>query len=164
MAEALGVASGIAGLVSLTIEVFGISYKYIIGVRDASSSARRFLVELGNLKIVLNQIQKIAKETHQKDILGVDGSCLLSINDSNDYLCMLGEVRDKLTKRQSGSSLQHKWKTLTWPFSEKETLALIETLHRYLLICNAELAADNLYVSYSTQIDRLLLKQWLAGL
>ena len=29
MAEVLGIASGIAGLLSLTIEVFGISYKYV---------------------------------------------------------------------------------------------------------------------------------------
>lgn len=49
MAEVLGIASGIAGLLSLTIEVFGISYKYVNEVRDASSSARLFSQGVGSV-------------------------------------------------------------------------------------------------------------------
>ena len=150
MAEALGTAAGIAGLVSLTIEVFGISYKYIHGVRNASSSARHFLNELENLKIVLTQIGKMVKDTHQEDIFGDDGSCLLSVKDSNEYLDMLREVRDKLAERQSDSSLRNKFKALTWPFSENKTLALADFLHRHLGIYNVALAADSRYVRHAT--------------
>lgn len=99
MVEALGIASGIAGLVSLTIEIFGISYKYIHGVRDASSSAHRFLGELENLKVVLFQIEKMTKETKKKGLFGDDGSCILSIKNNNEYCDMLRKVHDKLVQR-----------------------------------------------------------------
>ena len=151
MAEALGIASGIAGLISLTIEVFGISYKYINGVRNASSSARQFLSELENLKIILAQVGKMTKETHQEVIFGDDGSCLLSIKDSHEYCLMLRKVRDKLIERQSESSFRTKFRTLTWPFSEKETLAFAESLHRYIGIYTAALAADGRYANYATE-------------
>lgn len=147
MAEVLGIASGIAGLVSLTIEIFSISYKYIHGVSDASSSLRRFVSELENLKIVLAQVEKMTKETHQKDIFGDDGSCLLSIKDSNEYLIMLRKVHNKLTERQLDSSLRRKIKALTWPFSEKETRDLAESLHRHLGKYSAALAADGRYTN-----------------
>lgn len=157
MAEVLGLASGIAGLVSLTIEIFGISYKYIHGVRDASSSARRFLSELENLKDVLARLVTMAKATHQEDLFGDHGSCLLSIKDSLECRSTLEEVRNKLAQRQSESSLRNKFKALTWPFSEKETLALAESFHRYLGIYSAALAADGRYVNFTTDIERLLL-------
>ena len=156
MAEVLGIASGIAGLVSLTIEIFSISYKYIHGVRDASSSLRRFLSELENLKNVLAQVKRKTKEIHQDDIFGDDGSCLLSI-DSNDCHDMLREVRDKLTERLSDSSLRKKLKALTWPFSEKETLNLAESLHRHLEIYSVALAADGRYANTATKTGRSLL-------
>lgn len=157
MAEALGIASGIAGLVSLTIEVFGISYKYINGVRDAPFSARRFLSELEKLKTALSQIGTVTKETHQEEIFGDDGSCLLSIKDSNEYCNMLRDVRDKLAKRQSDSSFQRKFKNLTWPFSEKETLGFAESLHRDLGIYNTAMAGDARYTDFAPQIERILL-------
>lgn len=61
MVEALGIASRVAGLVSLTNEVIGISYKYINGVRDASSSARRVLKELKDLQAVLRSVEQFSK-------------------------------------------------------------------------------------------------------
>ena len=152
MAE-IGIPAGIAGLVSFTIQVLGISYKYIHGVRNASSSARHFLNELENLKIVLTRIGKMVKDTHQEDIFGDDGSCLLSVKDSNEYLKILQKVQDKLAERQSDSSHRKKLKALvglTWPFSEKETLDLVEYLHRYLETCNTALAADGRYVRHAT--------------
>jgi hypothetical protein len=53
MAEALGLAAGIAGLLSLTIETYRISAKYISGVRNASKLVTDLLRELDALKKVL---------------------------------------------------------------------------------------------------------------
>ena len=146
MAEALGIASGIAGLVSLTIEVFGISYKYIHGVRDASSSARRFLSELEDLQTVLLRVDQVAQRNDQAEVFGDAGSCLFSIQNSNEYVDTLEKIRDKLQQRQTSSSLRAKMMALTWPYSEKVTLALSEFLHRQLEIYNTALAVDSRYV------------------
>ena len=147
MAEALGIASGVAGLVSLTIEVFGISYKYINGVRDAPSSARRFLKEIEDLQTVLRRVEHYASNDNQVELFGDTGSCLLSIDKSNEYIDLLQKVRDKLQQRQTSSSFRTSLKALTWPFTEKETLALTESLHRHLEIYNTALAVDSRYVS-----------------
>ena len=145
MAEVLAIASGIAGLVSLTIEVFGISYEYINGVRDASASARRFLKELEDLQIVLLRVEKSAKEINQEEVFGDAGSCLLSIKKSNEYIDLLQKLRDKMKQRHTDSSFRNRMKALTWPFSEKETLALTESLRRHLEIYRTALAIDSVY-------------------
>ena len=145
MAEALGIASGIAGLISLTIEVFGISYKYIHGVRDASSSVRQFLIELGDLQTVLLRVEQLAKETDGLEVFGGAGSCLLSIKESNEYIGLLQKIRDDLQQRQTPSPVRNKLKALTWPFTEKDTLALTNSLHRHLEIYNFALSVDNRY-------------------
>ena len=113
MAEVLGIASGIAGLISLTIEVFGISYKYVHGVRDASSSVRQFLMELEDLQKVLLRVDQVAKETHEREVFGDAGSCLLSIKESNESMGLLSNIRDKLQQRQTPSSSWNKLKALT---------------------------------------------------
>ena len=164
MAEVLGVASGIAGLLSLTIEVFGISYKYVNGVRDASSSARRFLKELEALHKVLLSVEQSAGQTGQEEIFGDTRSSFLSLEKCDEYVDLLENIRNKLQQRQTPSSFRNKMKALTWPFSEKETLALTESLHRLLEIYNTALAVDNRYVhgfaSNSTIMDDLCLQDY----
>ena len=145
MAEALGIVSGIAGLVSLTIEVFGITYQYVHGVRDASSSVRQFLMELESLQKVLRRVEQVAKETDERKVFGDAGSCLLSIKESNEYIGQLQNIRNRLQQRQTQSSLRTNLKALTWPFSEKDTLALTNSLHRHLEIYIFALSVDNRY-------------------
>ena len=150
MAEVLGIASGVAGLMSLTIEVFQISYDYIDKVYNASNTIRLFLKELQDLKIVLIKVEQMTKSTDDPDIFGDDPSCLLSIGESNEYVDLLGTIRHKLEKRRADGSFRQKLKSLTWPFSEDKTLGLIQALHRHLDIYQTALALDNLNVGKST--------------
>lgn len=143
MAEVLAIASGIAGILSLTIEVIGISYKYIAGVRGASDAVQGFVKELEELKVVLLKIEEIAEESDDRQIFGHSGSCLLSIEDGGDYLELLGPIHEKLKKGSGHDSIRKKLKALTWPFSEDKTLALISMLHRHLEIFKTALAVDN---------------------
>ena len=145
MAEALGIAAGVAGLISLTIEVFGISYKYVHGVRNPSFSVCQFSTELEELHKVLLRVDQVAKETNEREVFGDAGSCLLSLKESNEYIGLLQNVRDKLQQQQDPSSSRSKLKTLTWPFSKKETLAFANSLHRHLDIYNVALSLDNRY-------------------
>ncbi len=146
MAEVLGIASGIAGLLSLTVEVIQISSTYINGVHGASSTVQRFLKELENLKSVLAKIDDMTKQTGGIQVFGDNGdSCLLSIQEGKLYLDLLVNVRNKLDARATDGSFRKKLKALTWPFSVERTLALIESLHRHLGIYQTALAIDNLY-------------------
>ena len=147
MAEVIGVASGMAGLLSLTIEVIGISYEYIVEVQDASSAAQRFVSELEEIKIVLLKIDTMSKEDDDREIFGEEGSCFLSLKESNEYISLLESLREKLESRLAETSLRRKMKALTWPFSEEKTRTLIDLLHRHLGSFTTGLTLDNLYVS-----------------
>ena len=150
MAEVLGIASGVAGLMSLTIEVFQISYDYINKVHNASKTIRLFLKELQDLKTVLIKVEQMTKSTDDREIFGDDHSCLLSIGESNEYVDLLGSIRHKLAKRSADGSFRQKLKFLTWPFSEDKTLGLIQALHRHLEIYQTALALDNLNIGKLT--------------
>ena len=146
MAEVLGIMSGIAGLLSLTIEVIQISSTYVNGIRGASSTVQCFLKELENLRSVLAKIDDMTKKTDGIQVFGDNGnSCLLSIQEGKLYLELLINIRNKLDARATDGSFRKKLKALTWPFSEERTLALIESLHRHLGIYQTALAIDNLY-------------------
>ncbi|KAK3168394.1 hypothetical protein OEA41_004841 [Lepraria neglecta] len=150
MAEVLGIASGVAALMSLTIEVFQISHDYITKVHNASSTVRRFLREFEDLKVVLIKIDQMAKNTDDREMFGEDPSCLLSISESNQYLNLLGTIRHKLEKWSADGSFRHKLKALIWPFSKAKTRGLIEALHRHFEIYKTALALDNLTVGKVT--------------
>ena len=147
MAEVLGVVSGVAGLISLTIEVFGISYRYISGVRGASDTVSRFLGELENLKGVLLKIEHLSRELNDVDVFGDGPFSLLSKDDCNSYVDLLNTIRKDMEDRLPNGSFRRKVKALTWPFSEEKTVALVESLHRHLDIYKMALVANNMYWS-----------------
>ena len=145
MAEVIGIASGVAGLFSLTIQVIKVSSTYINGLRGASSTVHRLLKELENLKAVLAEIDEMTKKVDDIQVFGDDGhSCLLSVQDGEHYLELLVEIRSKLSARMIDGSFRKKLKALTWPFSEEKTISLIESLHRHFDIYQTALAIDNL--------------------
>ena len=146
MAAGLDVAAGVAGLLGLTIEAFGLSYKYVEGVRGASSSAHLLLKELEDLQTVLCAFEKLAKEPDGLEVFGDTGSCLLSIKESDEYFQMLQKIRDKLQQRHRSSSFRDIMKALTWPFSKEDTIAHVKFLHWHLENYNRALSVDNLYV------------------
>ena len=176
MAEVLAIASGVAGLMSLTIDVFQISSDYITKVHNASNTVQRFLRELEDLKGVLIKIDQIAKNADDRELFGEDPSCLLSIRETNQYLELLGTIRRKLEKRSTDGSFRQKLNALTWPFSEDKTIGLIEALHRHLETYKTALAIDNLtvgkltlkevrqskFAQQDTQVDAVL--DWLSPL
>ena len=131
-----------AGLISLTIEVYGISYKYIInGVRNANSSACRFLERVrGTQSQACSSVSRDSQEkTIKSNSLGILAFCLRSIRKSEKYIDLLHKVRNKLEQKDRQappSGIRNGMKSLIWPFSEKETSALADSLHRHLEIYN----------------------------
>ena len=124
--KVLSIASGIAGLISLTIEVYGISYKYIInGVRNANSSACRFPKELKETQS--QSCSSVSRDSQEKTIkskaLGILAFCLRSIRKSNEYIDLLHKVRNKLKQkdRQAPQS-RDGMKSLTMAFLGKGAL------------------------------------------
>ena len=104
MAEILGIASSIAGLLSLTIEIFSITTNYVRGVREASKTAKDLIKELKELKVALSLFDDLVNEC--SDDLLEDASPLLasiSLEDIKEYRELLSSLQSKLEKIVTGN-------------------------------------------------------------
>jgi len=120
MADILAIASGIAGLLSLTIEVYRISATYIKGVRSAPDSVRRILQELQLLKQVLLELDKLADLDDEEIFPSLPSRRRVQdlVQDPRAYQNMLQDLRRELLDRVTGKPVLLKLKKLSWPFSE----------------------------------------------
>jgi hypothetical protein len=147
MAEVLGIASGIAGLLSLTIEVYASSARYINGVKNASATINDILRELKSLKNILIELDKAAEHTESKKLFQDRSSSLLSVEDAEEYRQVLERLRANLLKQASQSGASAKLRNFIWPFSEEKTRRMVDILRRYISIFGQALAIDTLRVT-----------------
>ena len=132
MAEPFSVTCGVAGLLSLAIELFKISKKYAENVNGASRAITDLIRELRNLQSVLLQIEALNSDR-------VDEAVANDVEFCSDILLKL---RDSLAERTKGSRKMAKLKHLTWPFSETRTMEDVQKIHRYLTIFQTFIDVD----------------------
>ncbi|VZI13447.1 unnamed protein product [Fusarium fujikuroi] len=145
MAEALGIASCAAGLLSLAIEVTKLSYTYIASVRGAPKSLTSYIAELTTLTSVLLQLEDLiqAKGFNSQNIQALSKAL-------HDCQREIEHLRAKLEKKLSYGRIKAKVAALAWPLSESELLDKVNMLHRYNSIFSSALQADNLTVAVAT--------------
>ncbi|KAG7406969.1 Ankyrin-3 [Fusarium oxysporum f. sp. rapae] len=138
MAEALGIASGAAGLLSLAIEVTKLSYTYIASVRGAPKSLTSYIGELATLTSVLLQLDDLI----QAKRLNSQNSQILS-KALSDCKQEVEHLRAKLERKVSYGGIKAKVAALAWPLSESELQDKVNMLHRYNGIFSSALQADS---------------------
>ncbi|KAM0264342.1 hypothetical protein ACHAPA_008267, partial [Fusarium lateritium] len=130
MAEALGIASGAAGLLSLAIEVTKLSYSYIDSVRGSPKALISYTHELTTLSSVLLQLEDAVKSKNSSSHLsGRNGDVL--INALSECKLEVESIQLKLEQRASRVGFKSKMTALAWPFSETELHDKVTMLHRY---------------------------------
>ncbi|EWG52246.1 hypothetical protein FVEG_11036 [Fusarium verticillioides 7600] len=145
MAEALGIASGAAGLLSLAIEVTKLSYTYIASVRGAPKSLTSYIAELTTLTSVMLQLEDLIRT---KRFNGQNSQTLSKA--LHDCQLEVESLRAKLQKKLSYGRIKAKVAALAWPLSESELLDKVNMLHRYNGIFSSALQADNLTMAIAT--------------
>lgn len=127
MADPFSLAAGIAGLISLSLEVTKIAHQYVQGVRNSSKDIEDFLQELAALTDVLRQLDAFLK----KDEAGKRSFDQTSILVKTYKACRssLEKTRSTLQRRVN----EHKFlKALTWPFVGKEHQQIIVTILHWI--------------------------------
>jgi hypothetical protein len=142
MAEAVALASGIAGLLSLAIEITKISHRYVSSFKGASKAVQSYFRELSALQGSLVQLQRIAEDPENEEQTGF----LRSTVGVDECHKELDGIRQKLQKRTADRAFPSTLNRLTWPFVEDETCRLVKTLHRYQALFSSALSADSLYI------------------
>ncbi|KAG5655370.1 hypothetical protein KAF25_006873 [Fusarium avenaceum] len=145
MAEALGITSGAAGLLSLAIEVTKLSYTYIASVRGAPKSLTSYIGELATLTSVLLQLDDViqSKKINSQNIQILNKAL-------NDCKQEVESLRTKLERKVSYGGIKARVAALAWPLSESELLDKVNMLHRYNGIFSSALQADTLTIAIAT--------------
>lgn len=106
------VATGVAGLISLILDVSKISYKFVSGAKNASRHVHNCLKALNSLQGVLLELQ------------GIDSLTIPVFKCEAE----LAKIKAKLEHELVRSNLAMR---LTWPFKEEETKDIIGRLHAF---------------------------------
>ncbi|KPI36177.1 Ankyrin-1 [Cyphellophora attinorum] len=127
MGDPVSVASGIAGLATLAIQVAGAVYGYVSAVKERTknvSELRDELLLLGGVLTELNDfINSGPAKTHE-----FDGDSVLQ-NALRACRQRIERIGDKL--RTPDGKFKRAVERLIWPFKEEEVLSLMDSLRRY---------------------------------
>lgn len=125
----MDLASGIAGLTSLTLELTTITYHYIRDVRNAPEESKQFHDELVALRTNLEELQKFlaAQDTQQMPFTETS-ALMVSTNVCKDDLNYLkGKLVDFKRLYE-----QRKWyRRLAWPFQREEHAQVLRRIKDY---------------------------------
>lgn len=148
--EAVGAASAIAGLISLSGGILAKGYTFLATVHRAPQELRELLCEAAALNSVLNQLQGLVEQhdSFEKDVdteirrpglrhmvdVGVLHECTesLLVVDRSVHRC----------QQIQGQELRNLGKRIIWPFKEKETKEALARLGRIRGHLTAALTAD----------------------
>ena len=126
--DPFSLVTGIAGLLSLTIELTKTTREYLDGVKNAPSAINETLDQVNSLQSVLQQLAKFLDE-HLEDFTISKSSVLHSVTTSCQ--CQLKEFQTRLLKQTEGSKVAQVIHRIKWPLSEKENQQIIGRLHQY---------------------------------
>ncbi|KAJ7766224.1 ankyrin repeat-containing domain protein [Mycena metata] len=158
MAEVVGFASAIAGLVALAAQITSISYRYLSDVRDAKHTRSQYLAELSALTDTLLHAETAAVDAEHLDPSAPRPASLSAevLEDCHNHLSSLKNNLEARAATSSGSLTRLK-SSLTWPLEEQQMKKHIEMLHRFRSIFADYVSARTLAlstVSY-TKLDML---------
>lgn len=129
MGDPFTIATGVAGLLSLTLEVTKITVEYVKGASKASGAIEQFRQELRALQNVLKLFEEFLKVDAPKGAF-TKASVLYTANSSCER--QLRKLLTKFEKNMKGGRFSQAVDRLTWPFDEKEHHRAVEDLHRYV--------------------------------
>jgi hypothetical protein len=144
MAEPVGVAASVAGLVSIAIQLSQISYQYVSSVKGSSKAWSGYIQELSTLTSVLLKFQRACEAAGAQDLAGVISAPGLSPQSIRDCHKELEDLKSALSEKLQKRGLRGRLEMLSWPFSESDTEAKVLMLHRISGLFRSSLAADSL--------------------
>lgn len=143
--DPLSVASGVAGLLSLTIQVGMAIGKYTSSVKGASKAAQKLEREITAFSSVLKQLCTFLLSKDADHLIFEATSVLLVATDS--CKTEFGDLEKKVAKFSKGDKASQMLQKLSWPFTEKEEKETINTIHRWTALYNLSLQTAGWYTS-----------------
>lgn len=137
MVDPFSLATGIAGLISLGLEVTEKTLQYVQGVRNAAKDVDEFLEELSALVYVLRQLVEFLNSNRFSKASFDQTSVLLLTHNACEE--KLKAIRLKLLKRSNDLKLI---RALMWPFVKKEHRQTVAIIHQWVQTFQFALTID----------------------
>lgn len=142
MIDPFTLITGVAGLISLAIEVTKITNDFASSVKGASGQVQDLLNEIVPLKDVLQQFDNFLKT---QDSLGPFAETCALISTEQYCTVKLKQLYEKLRHLTEGRTLRRGLHALAWPYKERETAEIILSLHRCAQTFQLALTVDQWY-------------------
>ncbi|KAM0344975.1 hypothetical protein ACHAPU_006854 [Fusarium lateritium] len=143
MAEAIGLAASIAGLVQLTGSVFKLVTKFCREAKDAPSKAQELATQTRELAGIFENLRLLASSLEMRN-----SNPSLKTHHLDSCQRTLDEINTTLNKAQadfdSGKSAKRFARRLKWPFSLSETKDLVSELANHRATLQLALSADSM--------------------
>ncbi|KAI9704411.1 MAG: hypothetical protein M1836_007274 [Candelina mexicana] len=159
MIDPFTLATGLVGIISLTIEVTKITAEYASGFQKAPTAIADLQQELVSLTEVLQRLNKFLESQQLIGSAFHDASVLCATKDACERKTI--ELHRKLSKHNTGGSLSKTLRRLKWPLDEKENRQAVEDMHRYTETFQFSLNIDGcaLLSKTSEQVSMTLITQ-----
>jgi hypothetical protein len=146
MIDPFTVATGLAGLLSLTIEVTKILYGVVNSSKNAPKNAKELLQELDQIQRVLTSLEGFLRDENAKHGSFKETSVLIVA--TNGFSKEIEDLKRKVQKLSIGQGLSRAVERGKWYFEEEEHQKTITTLHRYLGMFQISLTIDGMSVTF----------------
>lgn len=110
--EGLGVAAGVAGILTLAIQSSKVIRDTLSGIKEASADVERLITVVSNLRLLLDQLEELWKKndldggTLSKDFEVVINACAFDLDQFRKQVSRLQASPDKKTWRRTWRSLK----------------------------------------------------------
>jgi hypothetical protein len=149
--DGVSVASNIAGLVTLALQISQTIHEYIVAVKNKSKDIAELQEELILLSENLNNLRDILEDEKLKGRSFDPASTLWSaIKDCRKRIERIG---DKLLPTSAGGKVERVLDRLKWPFKQDEVMRMIENLRRFSSIFQFALNIENCKILAKTSED-----------
>ena len=143
-------ASGIAGLITLALQISGTIREYIVAARNKSKNIEELQSELILLSENLNNLRDVLEDEKLKG-RSFDANSVLwtAIKDCRRRIERIG---DELLP-STGGKLDRALDRLKWPFQQKEVVAMVENLRRFTQLFQFAINIENCKILAKTSED-----------
>lgn len=144
----MDIASGVAGLISLGLELTTITYSYIHDVRDAPEEAKQLHSELNSVLKSLEGLQLFLETEENRQMSFTSTSALVDSTNlcNNDF----GHIKSRLVKFKNLYEEKKWYRRLAWPFQKEEHARVLSRIKDYTHTFHFSVSLEGWYVPRTT--------------
>lgn len=142
MAEVLGVAASVIGVLQLTGSVISFCYEYRAGVKGARKEILSIIDELNDLRDIMESILRLVEKDEAQSKSRLSASIELCRPDGALMKCKdeLSRLEERLSEPRS--RMQKLGQLVVWPLKEKEVAKILQHLQGVKASFNLALVTD----------------------